>query len=99
MSRNKIATQSSIAKGPTYLYKAENAVDRNTETCMRTDLMGPQSPNKTVWWRVDLGGVYNIYSVNILFKNYDGAGAYNKKSRQDTVMEVGSRRKVQHLQC
>lgn len=25
-----------------------------------------------VWWRVDLGRVYNIYSINILFKNYEG---------------------------
>lgn len=31
--------------------------------------------DKTVWWRVDLG-IYNIYSycINILFRNYDGAG-------------------------
>ena len=34
--------------------------------------------HKTVWWKVDLGGVYNIYSVNILFKNYDGVGMYHK---------------------
>ena len=57
---------------------AENAVDRNTATCMRTSQIGPNSPYKTVWWKVDLGGVYNIYSVNILFKNYDGLGMYHK---------------------
>ncbi|XP_078329598.1 uncharacterized protein LOC111116561 [Crassostrea virginica] len=41
-------------------------------TCMRTDTIGGNSPYLAVWWKVDLGGVYNIYSVNILFKNYDG---------------------------
>ncbi|XP_078330683.1 uncharacterized protein LOC144624655 [Crassostrea virginica] len=34
--------------------------------------MGLASPDQTVWWKVDLGGVYNIYSVNILFQNYNG---------------------------
>lgn len=29
-----------------------------------------------MWWKVDLGGVYNIYSINILFKKYDGYGMY-----------------------
>ena len=43
---------------------------------MRTGPIGPNSPYKTAWWKVDLGGVYNIYSVNILFKNYDGYGMY-----------------------
>ena len=55
-------------------YLAGNAVDRNISTCMRTEAIGGNSPYKTVWWKVDLGGVYNIYSVNILFKNYDGHG-------------------------
>ena len=55
-------------------YGAENAVDGNTATCMRTREIGRYSPYKTVWWKVDLGGVYNIYSVNILFKNYDRHG-------------------------
>uniref|UniRef100_A0A8W8NYI9 Multiple epidermal growth factor-like domains 10 n=1 Tax=Magallana gigas TaxID=29159 RepID=A0A8W8NYI9_MAGGI len=32
----------------------------------------PTSPYKTTWWKVDLGGVYSIYSVTILFKNYNG---------------------------
>lgn len=29
---------------------------------------------KTVWWKVDLGGVYSIYSINIMFKQYDDNG-------------------------
>ena len=76
MSYKKNASQS-----PTYpgtMYGAENAVDRNITTCMRTNEIGQNSPYKTVWWRVDLGGVFNIYSVNILFKNYNGYGMYHK---------------------
>uniref|UniRef100_A0A8W8P1M3 Uncharacterized protein n=1 Tax=Magallana gigas TaxID=29159 RepID=A0A8W8P1M3_MAGGI len=38
---------------------------------MRTLEIGSNSPYKTVWWKVDLGGVYSIYSINVLFKNYD----------------------------
>lgn len=55
-------------------YVAGNALDRNSLTCMRTVDIGTRSPHKTMWWKVDLGGVYSIYSVNILFKNYDGLG-------------------------
>ena len=42
------------------MYKAGNAVDRNITTCMRTDAIGVNSRDQAVWWRVDLGGVYNI---------------------------------------
>ena len=74
LSNNKAASQSHTFTGT--VYGAENAVDGNTATCMRTGVIGPNSPYKTVWWKVDLGGVYNIYSVNILFKNYDGFGMF-----------------------
>ena len=76
LSRQKTATQSTTSLGANDLYKASNAVDRDITTCMRTDVIGTgtQIPDKTVWWRVDLGGVYNIYSVNIAFKHYDGYG-------------------------
>lgn len=43
---------------------------------MRTNKIGPIFPDKTVWWKVDLGGVYNIYSVTILFKDYNGYGMF-----------------------
>ena len=76
MSKNKVATQSTTAPSPTYSCRAGNAVDRDITTCMRTDIIGLNSPDETVWWKVDLGGVYSIYSVNILFKNYDGFGMY-----------------------
>ena len=76
LSKNKVATQSTTAPSNTDSYRAGNAVDRDITTCMRTDTIGVNSPDKTVWWKVDLGGVYSIYSVNILFKNYDGYGMY-----------------------
>ena len=76
LSYNKNASQSQTYSGPGY--GAENAVDGNTATCMRTKEIGQNSPDKTVWWKVDLGGVYNIYSVNIRFKNYVGYGMYHK---------------------
>ena len=74
LSYNKNASQSHTFPGTGY--GAENAVDGNTATCMRTEAIGQNNPYKTVWWKVDLGGVFNIYSVNILFKNYDGYGMY-----------------------
>lgn len=74
LSRNKVATQSKSEPGPDYY--ASKAVDRNSLSCMRTKPIGPKNPDKRVWWKVDLGRVYNIYSINILFKNYDGYGMY-----------------------
>ena len=76
MSKNKIASQSTTAVGSTDDdFIAGNAGDRDITTCMRAKPIGTSS-DKSMWWRVDLGGVYNIYSVNILFKNYDGYGMY-----------------------
>lgn len=73
ISYNKVATQSHTYTGG--VYEARFAVDRNTATCMRTKPIGQyQYPYRTVWWKVNLGRVYNIYSINILFKNYDGSG-------------------------
>ena len=43
---------------------------------MRTKEIGVTSQDKEVWWKVDLGAMYNIYSVNILFKDYDNNGKY-----------------------
>lgn len=68
----KVATQSNTGLGPGN--DASYAVDRNTATCMKTLPMGRNSPDKTVWWKVDLGGVHSIQSINILFKNYNGFG-------------------------
>ena len=77
LSKGRVATQSTSYR---YmfpdLYKASNAVDRNITTCMRTEEIGGNSPDQTVWWKVDLGGVYNIYSVYILFRSYNEYGDY-----------------------
>lgn len=74
LSLNKVATQSHTYLGR--YYDAGNAVDGNTTTCMRTEPIGPNNPDKTVWWRVDLGGLRNIYSISVLFKNYNDYGDY-----------------------
>lgn len=74
LSYHKVATQSPIY--PVGGYYASYAVDRNSTTCMRTYEIGRNSPDKTTWWKVDLGIVYNIYSIDILFKNYDGFGMF-----------------------
>lgn len=79
MSKEKVATQSKTYTAPgssVYQYVAGNAVDRDITTCMRTEIIGSTSKEQTVWWKVDLGSVYNIFSVNILLKNYNGYGMY-----------------------
>lgn len=78
LSLNKVADQSSTADG--ILYYASNAVDRNIHTCMRTRDVGQstESAKDYMWWKVDLGGVYNIYSIHIIFKNYTGYGMHLK---------------------
>lgn len=70
----KNATQSPLYPGTSY--DASNAVDRNVGTCMRTEGIGLKSVYHSAWWKVDLGGIYNIYNVNILFKNYEGYGIH-----------------------
>lgn len=75
LSFQAVASQSPIFHSVHYnLYEANNALDRNTDTCMRTDDIGINSPQKTVWWKVDLGGVYSIYSITIMFKSYEHVG-------------------------
>lgn len=74
LSFKAVASQSPIQSDPFNWYKANNALDRNTSTSMRTDQIGGNSWYKTMWWKVDLGGMYTIYSINILFKNYDYLG-------------------------
>lgn len=74
LSNGKSSIQSHTYTGSKDLYGAKNAVDENTNTCMRTEAIGRSNPDKTVWLKVDLGGVFNIYSINVLFKNYDFNG-------------------------
>nr|XP_034321733.1 uncharacterized protein LOC105331044 [Crassostrea gigas] len=70
ISYKKVGTQSHTYPGTGY--DASKAVDGNRKTCMRTEAIGSNSADKMVWWKVDLGGIYNIYDINILFKTYDG---------------------------
>lgn len=70
ISYKKVATQSHTYTSVNS--EAGNAVDGNIATCMRTGDIGLTYDHKTVWWKVDLGRVYNIYSINIHFINYDG---------------------------
>lgn len=49
---------------------AKNAVDRNLNTCTRTD-MGNTSIAKNTWWYVDLGNVQSVYNIRIQFKDYE----------------------------
>lgn len=77
ISRYKSATQLHTAAGPNQ-YAASNAVDGDIATCMRTKDIGTSSPDNTVWWKVDFGGVFNIYRINIMFKEYDkSVGVYH----------------------
>lgn len=44
---------------------------------MRTEDIGIRSNNdKKTWWYVDLGGVYNVYTISILFRDYPGESKY-----------------------
>lgn len=71
LSKGKYAQQSTTwSCAPSSNCAAGNAVDRTSSTCMRTGFIGPTSLDKTVWWFVDLGDIYSIYSVRILFKDY-----------------------------
>lgn len=51
-------------------YDVSNVVDGDIVMCMRMKEIGYSFFDKIVWWKVDFGGVYNINSINILFKNY-----------------------------
>ncbi|XP_052694729.1 multiple epidermal growth factor-like domains protein 10 [Crassostrea angulata] len=70
ISYQKVATQSHTSTSVNS--DARNAVDGNIKTCMKTEDIGLTSKHRTVWWKVDLGEVNNIYSIHIQFKNYDG---------------------------
>ncbi|XP_062618451.1 receptor-type tyrosine-protein phosphatase epsilon-like, partial [Saccostrea cucullata] len=60
---------------------ASNAVDRDNKTCMKSESIGSSSTYKTVWWYVDLGDVYSVYSIRILFKNYGEEHENRQKGR------------------
>lgn len=56
---------------------AGKAVDGNMSTCMRTDDIGITTTyDSKTWWYVDLGGIYNVYNIRIVFKDYPGYSKY-----------------------
>ncbi|XP_062599379.1 uncharacterized protein LOC134260868 [Saccostrea cucullata] len=71
LSREKTAQQSTNRPCP-YDCSAGVAVDRNVSTCMETMDIGRTMIYKTMWWHVDLGDIYSIYSISIAFKSVDG---------------------------
>lgn len=83
LSVGKIAIQSHTYPSLSSLYSANNAVDRNTDTCTKTRAIGYGPQFHVVFWVVDLERVHNIYSIDILFKNDHGDGmyTYNQKNR------------------
>lgn len=74
LSKDKVASQSPTLIG--LYYNASYAVDRDISTCMRSNEFGISAPDDSTWWKVDLGGIRNIYSIHILFLNYKNHGKY-----------------------
>lgn len=74
LSYGKEATHWRIYNSRYDSFLASNAVDRKTSTCTRTYEIGKGGYLKTTWWKVDLGEVKSIYSVQIDFKKYKGYG-------------------------
>lgn len=66
---------------------ADNAVDRDIQTCTRTEDIGTTSIEKSTWWYVDLGGIYNLYNIRIQFKDY---GGYSKYFNNQNVIIIRS---------
>lgn len=78
-----LSYKNNASQSPTYFGKyseANNAVDGDITTCMKTNAIGTgfPFPYKTTWWKVDLSRIYNIYSITILFKSYYG---YDERQR------------------
>jgi len=70
LALNKSATASSSRPG----YPPSNAVDGNTSTHWRSDMVNGSTP---AWWRVDLGAIYTIDKVVI-----DWSGSFYARQYQ-----------------
>lgn len=55
---------------------ASKAVDRDIQTCTRMEDIGTTTNDRSTWWYVDLGGIYNLHNIRIQFKDYDGYSKY-----------------------
>lgn len=68
---------------------AGRAVDGDMNTCMRTEDIGRTSVyDKITWWYVDLGDVYNVYNIRILFRDYPGESKYVRNFRWFTKVSL-----------
>ncbi|XP_062573665.1 protein draper-like isoform X3 [Saccostrea cucullata] len=63
------------------IYHSRNAVDRNNDTCTRTRPIEPSNWSNQTWWYVDLGGIYNVYKVNIIFRLYEPRRELSQRGR------------------
>lgn len=71
LSANNHANQSTIHNSdPAFV--ATKAVDRDIKSCARMKEIGITSLDKSTWWYVDLGGIYNVYNIRIQFKDVEG---------------------------
>ncbi|XP_078317014.1 receptor-type tyrosine-protein phosphatase epsilon-like [Crassostrea virginica] len=69
ISVRKNATQNSTEKCiPPSVCEANNAVDRNINTCSKTTPIGRTS-TKSTWWYVDLGEILSVFDIRIQFKD------------------------------
>lgn len=80
LSANKPASQYRTATN-CYVCDANNAVDGDITTCMRTDDIGSTSQMKTTWWSVDLGDIHRIYNVRLQFKDYGDVFSLRQRGR------------------
>lgn len=97
LSYSKIASQSHAYVGTSY--DAGNAVDGNIATCMRTRVIGigPTPQDRKMWWKVDLGGLYTIYNINIQFKNYGEDLGVFYKSYHDLYINYTAQKCLDHI--
>lgn len=76
LSANKIAKQYKTALACQSCV-ANVAVDRDIQTCARMEEIGINADDKSTWWYVDLGGIYNVYNIRIQFKDYKDFSKYS----------------------
>lgn len=62
-----------IIPGTTVIWQAMQLTETH-QPAQRTYEIGKGGSLKTTWWKVDLGKVKSIYSVQIDFKKYEGFG-------------------------
>lgn len=62
---------------------ANKAVDRDIQTCAMMKDIGTTSNDRSTWWYVDLGGIYNLYNIRIQFKDY--GEMYSKYSKRSFI--------------